>query len=156
MLAARGLDHDRTENSCTVITSRCPIQSLRKRFYGFVLDNRRQLQCTRFPSCHDPGSPPHCCHLSVRFALQLPHTRTSFSWIFSSLSVGRRQCEWARAGAGVGALQPPPPPSPVSEMLNFSGKTYSGANILKGSQDLACRLLSLMLVLSKLNGVKVK
>ena len=48
--------HDRTENSCTVSTSRCPIQSLRKVFVwkGFVWDIGRYLQCTRFLSCHVP------------------------------------------------------------------------------------------------------
>ena len=44
--------HDRTEKTCTVSTSRCPIQSLRKVLWGFVWDNGRYLQCTRFPSCH--------------------------------------------------------------------------------------------------------
>ena len=40
--------HDRMENACTVSTSRCPIQSLRK----LVWDNWRYLQCTHFPFCH--------------------------------------------------------------------------------------------------------
>ena len=44
--------HDRTEKTCTGSTSRCPIQSLRKVLWGFVWDNGRYLQCTRFPSCH--------------------------------------------------------------------------------------------------------
>ena len=44
--------HDRTEKTCIVSTSRCPIQSLRKVLWGFVWDNGRYLQCTRFPSCH--------------------------------------------------------------------------------------------------------
>ena len=43
--------HDRTDNACTVSTSRCSIQSLRK-LKGFVWDNGRYLQYTHYPSCH--------------------------------------------------------------------------------------------------------
>ena len=44
------------KNAWTVSTSRCPIQSLRKLFLGFVWNNGRYLQCMHYPSCHAPTS----------------------------------------------------------------------------------------------------
>lgn len=57
--------HDRTGSVCTVGASRCPLQGLRKVFWGFVWSNGGCLQCTHFPSC--PVS--HWTHLILHHKL---------------------------------------------------------------------------------------